>query len=74
MPPIPENNLENAWYTGIFYGAKKMGTSYLGRITKRFLKEKDGPIDCFEVNCLRANVCKNGAVLALFNSKNFCFP
>ena len=23
---------------------------------------------------LRANVSKNGAVLALFNSKNFCFP
>ena len=52
-PPIPENDLVNAWYAGIFYGAKKKGTLYLGRITKRFLKEKDGPVDCFEMNCLK---------------------
>ena len=34
-PPIPENGLINAWYAGIFYGVKKKGTLYLGRITKR---------------------------------------
>ena len=34
-PPIPENGLVNAWYAGIFYGVKKKGTLYLGRITKR---------------------------------------
>ena len=52
-PPIPGNDLVNASCGEIFYGAKKKGTLYLGRITKRFLKEKDGPVDIFEVNCLK---------------------
>ena len=62
-PPIPENDLVNAWYAGIFYGAKKKGTLYLGRITKRFLKEKDGPVDCFEVNCLKPLSAPSNIVL-----------
>ena len=53
LPPLPENDLVNAWYAGHFHGAKKKGTLYLGRITKRFLKEKDGPVDCFGVSCLK---------------------
>ena len=80
-PPIPENDLLNAWYAGIFYGVKKKGTLYLGRITKRFLKEKDGPVDCFGVNCLKPlSAPSNTALeeppihlspdLGLFNSYN----
>ena len=61
-PPIPENDLVNAWYAGIFYGAKKKGTLYLGRITKRFLKEKDGQVDCFEVNCLKPLLAPSNTV------------
>ena len=81
MPPIPENDLVNAWYAGIFCGAKKKGTLYLGRITKRFLKEKDEPVDCFEVNCLKPLLAPSDTVfeeppihllldLGLFNSYN----
>ena len=81
MPPIPENDLVNACYAGIFCGAKKKGTLYLGRITKRFLKEKDEPIDCFEVNCLKPLLAPSDTVfeeppihllleLGLFNSYN----
>ena len=46
-----------------FYGAKKKGTLYLGRITKRFVKEKDGPVDCFEVNCLKSLSAPSNTVL-----------
>ena len=81
MPPIPENDLVNAWYAGIFYGAKEKGMVYLGSITKRFLKEKDGPVDCFEVNCLKPLLALSNTVLekplihlsldlGLFNSYN----
>ena len=80
-PPIPENDLVNAWYAGIFYGAKKKGTLYLGRITKSFLKEKDGLVHCFEVNCLKLLSAPSNTVLeklpihllpdlSLFNSYN----
>ena len=36
---------------------------YLGRITERFLKEKDGPVDCFEVNCLKPLSAPSNTVL-----------
>ena len=79
MPPIPENDLVNAWYNGIFYGIKKKGTLYLGRTTKRFLIGKDGPVDFFEVNCLKPLLAPSNTVseepwihlssdLGLFNS------
>ena len=64
---IPASNtwkwLVNAWYARIFYGAKKKGTLYLGRITKRFLKEKDGPVDFFEVNFLKPLWAPSNTVL-----------
>ena len=63
LPPLPENDLVNAWYAAHFHGAKKKGTLYLGRITKRFLKEKDGPVDCFEVNCLKPLSAPSNTVL-----------
>ena len=80
-PPIPENVFVNAWCAGIFYGVKKKGTLYLGRITKRFLKEKDAPVDCFGVNCLKTLSAPSNTVLeeppihllpdlGLFNSYN----
>ena len=80
-PPIPENDLVNAWYAGIFHEAKKKSTLHLGRITKKFLKEKDGPVDCFEVNCLKPLSASSNTVseeplihlspdLSLFNSYN----
>ena len=50
LPPIPENDLVKAWYAGHFHGAKKKGTLYC---TKRFLKQNDGPVGCFELNCLK---------------------
>ena len=62
-PQIPENDLVNAWYAGIFYGAKKKGTLYLGRIGKRFLEEKDEPVDCFEVTCLKPLLAPSNTVL-----------
>ena len=63
MPPIPENNLVNAWYAGTYYGAKKKDTLYLGRIMKRFLKEKDGAVDFLEVNCLKPLLAPSNTVL-----------
>ena len=62
LPPIPENDLVNAWYNGMFYGIKKKGTLYLGRTTKRFLIGKDGPVDFFEVNCLKPLLAPSNTV------------
>ena len=37
----------------MYNSGKKKGTLYLGRVTKRFLSEKDGPVDELELDCLK---------------------
>ena len=63
-PPVPERDLINAWYAAIFYGGKKKGTLYLGRVKKRFLQEKDA-VDSFELDCLHL-----GPDLGLFKASD----
>ena len=53
-PPFPESDLKAAWYAAIFNVPKrKMGILYIGRVTKRFLLEENGPVDCLELDCLK---------------------
>ena len=63
-PPVPESDLKNAWYAGIFVGlGKKKGVLYLGRVTQRFLKEENGPIDYMELSCLKPCASPSATVL-----------
>ena len=62
-PSVPERDLINAWYSAIFYEGKKKGTLYLGRIKKRFLKEKDGTVDSFELACFKPSAAPSATVI-----------
>ena len=62
-PPVPERDLINAWYAAIFCGGKKKGTLYLGHVKKRFLKEKDGAVDSFELDCLKPSAAPSTTVI-----------
>ena len=51
-PPFPESDLKAAWYAAIFNVPKrKKGILYIGRVTKGFLLEENGPVDCLELDC-----------------------
>ena len=53
-PPFPESDLKAAWYAAIFNVPKrKRGTLYIGKVTKRFLSEENGSVDCLELDCLK---------------------
>ena len=61
--PAPEKDLINAWYAAIFYGGRKKGSLYLGRVKKRFLKKKDGAVDSFELDCLKPSAVPSTTVI-----------
>ena len=53
-PPIPEEDLIGGWYAGMFFQpGKKKGTLCVGRITKRFLLDSNGPVEKLEMDCLK---------------------
>ena len=53
-PPFPESDLKTAWYAAMFNVPKrKRGILHIGRVTKRFLTEENGPVDCLELDCLK---------------------
>ena len=53
-PPFPESDLKAAWYVAIFNVPKrKRGILYIARVTKRFVSEENGPVDCLELDCLK---------------------
>ena len=45
--PVPENDLINEWYAAVFYNKKK-GVFYIGRVTRKFLADVDGPVKSIE--------------------------
>ena len=52
--PLPESDLKTACYTAIFNAPKrKREILYVGRVTKRFLLEENGSVDCLELDCLK---------------------
>ena len=51
-PPVPEEQVVGKWYAAIYLGKRKEQI-YVGRATKRFLSEKDGPATCLELDCLK---------------------
>ena len=52
--PFPESDLKTACYAAIFNAPKrKRGILYVGRVTKRFLLEENGSVDCLELDCLK---------------------
>ena len=52
--PFPEGDLKTACYAAIFNVPKrKRGILYVGKVTKRFLLEENGSVDCLELDCLK---------------------
>ena len=52
--PFPESDLKTACYAAIFNAPKrKREILYVGRVTKRFLFEENGSVDCLELDCLK---------------------
>ena len=63
-PPFPESDLKATWYAAIFNVPKrKSGTLYTGRVTKRFLSEENGSVDCLELDCLKRTSGPSSTIL-----------
>jgi len=54
-PPITEESILGKWYA-VIYSTKKTDQLFIGKIMKRFLTDKDGPVDFLEVRCLKPKV------------------
>ena len=50
-PPFPESDLKAVWYAAIFNVPKRKRGTF--RVTKRFLSEENGSVDCLELDCLK---------------------
>ena len=59
--PVPERDLERMWYAGIYY--KTRGTLYIGRVTRHFLTEEDGPLDSIKMDCLKPAAAPSSTIL-----------
>ncbi|XP_065064643.1 uncharacterized protein LOC135690884 [Rhopilema esculentum] len=51
-PPVEEVEIIGKWYAAIFLG-KKSQQIYIGKVTKRFLADVDGPATGIELDCLK---------------------
>ena len=54
-PPVSEESVVQKWY-GIIYNGKKKGHLYVGKATRRFLDDVDGPVSGFEFDCLKPHI------------------
>ena len=61
-PPVPERDLEEMWYAGIYY-KKTKGTLYIGCVTRHFLTEEDDPIDSIKMDCLKPTAAPSSMIL-----------
>ena len=50
-PTVSGRDLEGVWYTGIYYKTK--GTLCIGRVSRCFLTEENGPVNSIGVDCLK---------------------
>lgn len=61
-PPVSEESVVQQWY-GIIYNGKKKGHLYVGKATRRFLHDVDGPVSGIEFDCLKPHI-GTGTVLS----------
>ena len=61
-PPVPERDLEEMWYVGIYYNKTK-GTLYIGCVTRHFLTEEDDPINLIKMDCLKPTAAPSSMIL-----------
>ncbi|CAK8690374.1 unnamed protein product [Clavelina lepadiformis] len=55
-PPIEEQDVLNQWYRVIDEGKKKKTSLYIGKVTRRFLEDENGPVHGLEIDCLKPHV------------------
>ena len=61
-PPIEQQDVLNLW-DGVIYEGKKKTSLYIGKVTRRFLEDENGPAHGLEIDCLKPHVGQ-GNVLA----------
>ena len=54
-PPASEESIAQKWY-GVIYDGKKKSHLYVGKATRRFLDDVDGPVEGIEFDCLKPHV------------------
>ena len=54
-PPVVDSDIKGKW-VAVIYNTKKRSMLLIGKILKRFLVEKDGDVDCFEIKFLKPKV------------------
>ena len=54
-PHVPESDLLGMWCAAIYFSntSRKKGTLYIGKVTRRFLTERDGFLNSVELDCLK---------------------
>ena len=51
-PPVPEQDLQDDWYSAIYYNMHRKGTLYIGQQTKRSTDDNRA-LDKVELDCLK---------------------
>ena len=55
LSPMEDESIIGKWYA-VVYNTKCTIILFVGKITKRFLDDKNGPVDGLEVRCLKPKV------------------
>ena len=64
-PPVAEDDIIHKWY-GAVYEHKKKFHLYVGKATRRFLYDEDGPVTAIELDCLKPRI-GTGTILEAYD-------